>query len=108
MNRQCYSLLDHVEDALVISQQRWDQMPALMHLVCRLAPGKGCSRKNRSLAERAGAVRPGSRLGQSLKIMPPTVTALNAKWLLLTPPPAIPAEDMMVGANICTKFLFCG
>lgn len=28
MDRQLYSLLDHVQDALVISQQCCDQMPA--------------------------------------------------------------------------------
>lgn len=35
-------------------------------------------------------------MGQSLKIMPPTATALIAQWLLLPPPPATTAEDVMV------------
>lgn len=120
MGRQLYSLLDHVRDALVISQQCCDQMRALTRRVWDLPPGKGCCCKDGSLETRAVAVRPGSRLGQSLKIVPPTVTALIAQWLPAPSfssssslPPPTSAEDMMVrdcpySPPICTKFLFCG
>lgn len=104
-----------MQDALVISQQCCDQMGASIDSarVWDLPPGKGCRYKDGSLKKRAVAVRPGSRLGQSLKIVPPTVTALIAQWLLLPPPPTTSAEDMMVrdcpcSPPICTKFLFCG
>lgn len=106
------SLLDHVQDALVISQLCCDQIRALMLRVWDLPLETGVAAKTEAL-RRAVVVRSGSRLGQSLKIKPPTVTALIAPWLLLPPPPATIAEDMMMrdcpySPPICTKSLFCG
>lgn len=61
--RQLYSLLDHVQDALVTLQHCCDQMRALMRPVWVLHPGKGCSCKDGSLVKRAVAVCPRSKVG---------------------------------------------